>query len=225
MLGLAAAVVGGSSIASGIMGSKSAKKAAAQQAAAMEAAKNEVRAGQTATEGRLQPYVGANTGALSRLSDIILEGDTSNFFTSPGYEFRLSQGQRAVDAGAASRGRLFSGRTMKELQDFGQQMGSAEYGNYLNQLQNLYSSTAPQATSYAELPYNTAGTIANLTTGQGAVQAQGTLAAGNAWQNAFNTVSGMAGMAGLQSIAPQGVSPSTQAYKNFYAQSGGTRLA
>jgi hypothetical protein len=220
MLGLAAEVAGGTSIASGIMGSRAAKKAAKQQAAALEAAKRDVRAGQAETEGRLQPYVGANTGALSRLSDIILEGDTSNFYTSPGYQFRLEQGQRAVETGASANSRLFSGRTKKELQDFGQQMGSAEYANYLNQLNTLYSGTAPQATSYAELPYNTAGTIANLTTGQGAVQAQGTLGAANAWQGALNSIGGMAG-----NMAGGGASASNTAYKNFFGQSGGTRLA
>ena len=46
----------------------------------------------------------------------------------PGYNFRLRQGQEALDASAASRGGLGSGAQLKALQNFGQEIGSQEYG-------------------------------------------------------------------------------------------------
>lgn len=60
-----------------------------------------------------------------------------DFFTSPGYQFRLDEGMRAVDAGAAARGMLRSGSTLKGEQKFAQGLASEEFGNYYNRLYNL----------------------------------------------------------------------------------------
>lgn len=52
----------------------------------------------------------------------------------PGYQFRFNQGTRAVEQAAAARGGLYSGRTMKELAQFGQDLAAQQYqqtlGNY-----------------------------------------------------------------------------------------------
>lgn len=45
----------------------------------------------------------------------------------PGYQFRLQQGQAALDASAAARGGLTSGAALRALQTYGQQLGSQEY--------------------------------------------------------------------------------------------------
>lgn len=50
----------------------------------------------------------------------------------PGYQFRLEQGQKALERSAAARGGLFSGRAAKDLQSYGQGMASQEYGNAYN---------------------------------------------------------------------------------------------
>jgi len=53
-------------------------------------------------------------------------GDLEN---DPGYQFRLAQGQKAIERSAAAQGQLGSGRTLKGLLEFGQGMASQEYGN------------------------------------------------------------------------------------------------
>jgi hypothetical protein len=60
-----------------------------------------------------------------------------NFFTSPGYNWRVGQGIVGLDRSAASRGGLFSGAQGKAITGFGQQMASDEYGRWLGGLQSL----------------------------------------------------------------------------------------
>ena len=50
----------------------------------------------------------------------------------PGYSFRVSEGMKALQAGAAARGGLLSGGAQKALVGYGQQMGSQEYEKSYN---------------------------------------------------------------------------------------------
>lgn len=52
-----------------------------------------------------------------------------DFEADPGYQFRLSEGNKAVQASAAARGGLFSGKTGTDLQDYSQGLASQEYDN------------------------------------------------------------------------------------------------
>jgi hypothetical protein len=62
-----------------------------------------------------------------------------NFTTSPGYQFQLEQGLRAVDAGAAAQGMLRSGATLKAEQEYGQGLANQDFTNYYNRLFQLSS--------------------------------------------------------------------------------------
>lgn len=55
-----------------------------------------------------------------------------DFEADPGYQFRLAEGNKAVQASAAARGGLFSGKTGTDLQDYSQGLASQEYGNAYN---------------------------------------------------------------------------------------------
>jgi len=57
------------------------------------------------------------------------------FQADPGYAFRLSEGQKALDRQAAARGGLISGGALKAAQRYGQDMGSQEYMNAFNRYQ------------------------------------------------------------------------------------------
>lgn len=59
-----------------------------------------------------------------------------DFQADPGYAFRLSEGQKALERSAAARGVLGSGSFLKDLTDYNQQSGSQEYGNAYNRFQN-----------------------------------------------------------------------------------------
>ena len=53
----------------------------------------------------------------------------NDFQADPGYAFRLSEGQRALERTAAARGGLISGGALKAASRYGQDMGSQEYQN------------------------------------------------------------------------------------------------
>ena len=57
------------------------------------------------------------------------------FQADPGYAFRFSQGQKALERSAAARGGLISGNTGGALQQYGQGMASQEYQNAFNRYQ------------------------------------------------------------------------------------------
>ncbi len=46
----------------------------------------------------------------------------------PGYQFRVSEGLKAIERSAASKGMLLSGSQLKDLTRFGQDQGAQEYG-------------------------------------------------------------------------------------------------
>lgn len=60
-----------------------------------------------------------------------------DFFTSPGYQFRLDEGMRALEGSQAARGRLLSGSTVRGALRVGQGLASEEFGNYTNALRSL----------------------------------------------------------------------------------------
>lgn len=98
----------------------------------------------------------------------------------PGYQFRLAQGQKAIEQSAAARGGLLSGGTAKALDDYSQGSASNEYGNVYNRALGEYQQSYNQFQQGATDKYNR---LANLA-GQGQITAQqlgqlGNQAAGN----------------------------------------------
>jgi len=84
----------------------------------------------------LKPFRKAGTAALNQLVDTYLTGER-DFKTSPGYDFRLQEGTKALERGAAARGRQFSGRQAKALTRFGQDTATADYDQNFNRLAAL----------------------------------------------------------------------------------------
>lgn len=65
------------------------------------------------------------------------------FEKDPGYQFRMDEGNRAIEGGAAARGGLLSGAAAKAMQKYSQGFASNEYGNAYNRFtgdqQNMYN--------------------------------------------------------------------------------------
>ena len=66
----------------------------------------------------------------------------ADFQTDPGYNFRLSEGLKAIDRQAAARGGLISGAGLKAAGRFGGDLASQEYGNAFNRFQTNRASQA-----------------------------------------------------------------------------------
>jgi len=139
-----AAAIGGSAL----LGAYSANRAAGEQSdAATRAAETQAAASKYAADlqqqqyrenvERQQPFYQAGVNALpelvsaSRYTPFSME----QFQADPGYGFRLSEGQKALERSAAARGGLISGGALKAATRFGQDMGSQEYTNAFNRYQ------------------------------------------------------------------------------------------
>lgn len=128
--------------------------------------------------GRLEDYEATGREALSPLSALVLgkqfnpetgdfdpvsEQQRMNLFQkSPGYQFRLDQGKQALERSQSARGGLLGGRALKELEQYSQGIASDEYGNYIGQLQGLYSSGQTASTNAAQIQAGGGGALANL---------------------------------------------------------------
>jgi len=80
------------------------------------------------------PYASAHFGGGSPNYTLQNFGAT-DFQADPGYAFRLSEGMKALDRTAASRGGLLSGATLKGAQRYGSDLASQEYQNAFNRYQ------------------------------------------------------------------------------------------
>jgi hypothetical protein len=112
------------------------------------------------------------------------------FTATPGYQFRVNQGRSAVDASAAARGGLNSGRTLQDLTAFGQGIASQEYGNYMNRLAGLSDGGMAAAGGQAGAATNAAAGTSNALAGIGNARAAGAIGVGNAFQGGIQNALG-----------------------------------
>lgn len=80
----------------------------------------------------------------------------------PGYQFRLQQGQDALQNSAAARGGLLSGGTAKALSDYNQNAASAEYGNVYNRSYNKFTTDYNQFQQGQTNQFNRYAALAGL---------------------------------------------------------------
>lgn len=197
--GFAAAAVG--TIASGAMSSSASNKAAKRQAESADAASQMQWNMYDQTRTDLDPYRQAGSTSLSQMMDQMGANGYFNqtytgqdAYSDPSYQFRLQQGQDAIQSSAAAKGGLLSGATLKALQDFGQQSASQEYGNAYNRfnadqtnrynrLSNIIGMGQNAAAQVGNAGAQTAQAVANNTMAGANAQAAGIIGSNNAWAN------------------------------------------
>ena len=123
--------------ASTVVGAYSANRAANTQAAASDRSADLQYQQYLDTVKRQKPFYDVGVNALPELVQATkyTPFGMDQFQADPGYAFRLSEGQKALERSAAARGGLLSGGTGKALSRFGQEMGSQEYTNAFNRYQ------------------------------------------------------------------------------------------
>jgi hypothetical protein len=109
---------------------------------------------------------------------------TAGFYTSPGYQFRLSEGQKAIERGAAARGRLFSGAALKATENYAQGVASDEWGRYVAGLQSLAGVGQSATGSTAAAGANAANVISSSNTAAGAQRGSAYIAGAEGVNNA-----------------------------------------
>jgi hypothetical protein len=195
----AAVIAGGAALVGGAMSSNASKKAAKAQAASADAASQIQWDMYDQTRQDLDPYKQAGTTSLSQMMDQMGANGYFNknytgqdLYNDPSYQFRLQQGQDAIQSSAAAQGGLLSGATLKALQNFGQQSASQEYGNAYNRFNadqtNRYNRLSDisgrgqnAAAQVGNAGMQTGQAVANNTMAGANAQAAGIIGSNNAW--------------------------------------------
>ena len=136
-IGTGTAILAGT-LGAAAIGASSSRRAASAQAAAADRASEAQREIFERQVELSAPYRAAGELALNKLIPLATEYTPfgmQQFQADPGYAFRLSEGQKALERSAAARGNLLSGGTGKALARYGQEMGSQEYMNAFNRYQ------------------------------------------------------------------------------------------
>jgi len=198
---------------SSLIGANAAKSAAATQAQAAAEANRVAYQIYQEQKGLQEPYRAAGLTGQNKLLELMGLGGNANaadygkyakdfsmsdFTADPGYAFRLSEGQKALERSAAARGGLLSGGTGKALTRFGQDYASNEYTNAFNRYQtNRANQLAPLGslmTSGQNAAANTGSaagtygaTAGSNITGAGAATAAGQVGTANAFNTGLGT--------------------------------------
>lgn len=225
MSGIATAVVA-SAVIGGVVASDSSRKAAnAQKDAAQLANKTETDQYAQNRED-LAPWREAGTTALKQLTAGTAAGGEyakdftlADFTRDPGYDFRLQQGQRGLEASAAARGGVLSGAALKGMDRYNQDYASGEYQNAYNRWNNDRTQRFNRLSALAGIGQTAtrdvtqqgaqvASNVAQNQVGAGNAQASSYVGQGNAWSGAANTLGNYAmnryymGQLGYGSNAP-----------------------
>jgi hypothetical protein len=223
------------------------RDAAAQSAAVQKEMADQSIAAQKEMyqQGRtdLAPYREGGVTAQNQLMQMLgIGGDTtapgygkyakdfgmSDFTTDPGYQFRLEQGMKALNASAAAKGMGVSGANIKGATEYGQNMGSQEYQNAFNryntnraaQLDPLFklytggqAAAAGSAAGAANLGANLGNTYSNLGTNLGTAATNAGAAAAGGYVAGGNTINSAIGSIGNQYMNAQNAANQTS-YQN-----------
>ena len=258
---VAAATVVGGGLA--YMGSQNAANAQKEAAANSAAAQTEMADKSIAAQremfdiGRadLAPYrEGGNTAQNQLMTLFGLGGDAtapnygkyakdfsmSDFTADPGYQFRLDEGIKALNASAAARGGALSGANVKNAMNYGQNAASAEYTNAYNrynanraaQLDPIYklyaggqAAASGSAAAANNLGSNLGTTYSNLGTNIGNTITAGGNAEASGIVGGTNAINSTIGNLGNQYMNYQNNAATTSYQNNLLAALNGKSMS
>jgi hypothetical protein len=157
------------------------------------------------------PFREAGVSNLNRLENVLEQPgaayapvniDTAALRETPGYQFQMDEGRRAIEGSRASAGLLRSGQTGKELMTFGQGIADQNFqqerayqtrerdtaldqanllrANQVNALQNLVSTGSGATANTAQAGSNYGAAAGNALMAAGEAKAAGALGRANA---------------------------------------------
>ncbi len=169
----------GGSLLSGALGANAANNAAqVQSQAALQAAQLQAKTAADALafnkqvlaqqQANSQPWITAGSTALSQLGALkpFVAPDPKDVLNDPAIQFQLQQGAKTLQESAAGKGSLYSGSTLKALDQFGQGTAAQGYQNLYNRDLSTYNANLNPLLSIAGLgQVSTSGLNSNLSTG------------------------------------------------------------
>ena len=218
-------------LASSIIGGSAADKAARAQARAAQEALDFQKGVYNTATGQFEPYIAAGEQGLKGFTEKVAgfkqpefnfqkQAFDINNWKDPGYDFRLGEAQKAIEASTAKKGMTLASGALKSLQTRGQDMASQEYekaydrygkerafdyttesdkytrnlGFSKDELSNLFNQTnigRESVGNLAEIGGTQGAQIAQSLTDKANAQAQGIVGQASQWQNLFNGIGGV----------------------------------
>lgn len=119
-------------------------------------------AGQQANQDIFAQERSVGSSALGRLQDALLNGNQNAVQLDPGYQFRLAEGNKAIERAAAAAGSFGSGGNLKDFARFSQGLASDEYGKAIARLSGLAAMGSNANANLASLNSGILGQRANV---------------------------------------------------------------
>ena len=195
-------IVGGTSLASGAMQSKGAKKAGQLQYDASMAGVAETRAAREELRTLLQPYAAAGTPALQQqMAALGLSGPEAQAEyvaaqeQSPIFQALAQQGEQAMLQNASATGGLRGGNVQGALAQFRPQLLNQFLEQQYNRLGGMTALGQQSAAGVGTSGMQAAGNISDLLAQGGAARAGAALGSAQAWGNVLSLPAQFAGMA------------------------------
>ena len=185
-----AIIAGAATIGGALISSKAASKASKAQVQSAEQATAEQRRQFDLSRQDFAPWREAGGQAIGSLSAMLQPG--YDHTTSPGYQFRFNEGQRAVESGGAARGMLMSGGTLKDLTRFGQGIAADDFNQQFNRTASVAAGGQQVNTTLAGLGANMATNIGNNMMAAGNARASGYAGQAAALNNGLSNLSTLA---------------------------------
>lgn len=147
----------------------------------------------------IDPATPAPTGTPALTAQQQAQAAFDTYKSSTGYEFRVAQGNKALNSGWAGSGSLKSGAAGKAFMDYGQNIASGEFSNYMGLLANQQGVGLSGASALAGVGQNYVNNVSANNNSAGTAAANAILANGanNPFGNALSTLGGAAFQYGL----------------------------
>lgn len=203
----AAAVAAAATVGSALISSSAAKKAAKTQAASAD------RAAQVQwdmfNQSRTDATPWRDAGGKAITGAFAMTQPGYNHTTSPGYQFRMDEGMRAIENSGAARGLLGSGGTLKDIIRFSQGTAANDFNDQFNRLSSIAAGGQQVNSNLANVGQNAATNAGNAYMQAANARASGYAGQAGAIGGALNNIAfmGMNGMFGgggsnLSSLVP-----------------------
>lgn len=163
-----AAIAGVGAVAGGVSSGKGASKAAAIQAESSAKQQALLQSIYNSNKDLFTPDIKSGDVASGRINDLLgLSGNkvdaTEIFRNTPGYQFKMDQGLKAVNSNAYASGSGNSGATLKALLKTGQGVADQAFGNYLGQVNVVADRGTAAKSSLSGVSTNFANNSNNVT--------------------------------------------------------------
>lgn len=199
------ALAAGGSVIGSMIGANAAENAARMQSDATNRATDVSNAQFYQTREDQRPWLEVGGQSIRTIGDLLRSGAIfpnfrgENLSSEPGYQFRLNEGNKAIENAARARGMYMSPSTVKELMRYGQDYASGEYQNAYNRDMsnkttkfNMLSGAAgtgqTAANTLATTGAQNAWTIGNLITAGANARGAAGIAGANAWSGGLSNV-------------------------------------